>query len=65
MYDCNTSCFHPFGTALMKAAPAFLTLCYKVQVHATKSIDLSTRTPSELIIKELSELEAGKGIYRV
>lgn len=34
----------------------------KVQLHATKSIDLSARVRSELIIKELSELEAGKGI---
>lgn len=51
-----------FGTALMTAASSSLSQCCKVQVHATKSIDLSARMPSELIIKELSELEAGKGI---
>lgn len=39
-----------------------LSQCCKVQVHATKTIDLSARMPSELIIKELSELVAGKGI---
>ena len=44
------------------AASSSLSQCCKVQVHATKSIDLSARMPSELIIKELSELEAGKGI---
>lgn len=35
----------------------------KGKVQAMKSIDLSGRTASELIIKELSELEAGKGIW--
>lgn len=60
--DCNTSCFRPLGTALMKPDHSFLSQCYKVQVHATKSIDLSARMPSELIIKELSELGPGKGI---
>lgn len=54
--------FHPFCIALLKPAPSFLSHCCKVQVHTTKSIDLSARMPSELIIKELSELEAGKGI---
>lgn len=29
-----------------------------------KRIDLSTRMPSELIIKELDELQAGKGVWR-
>lgn len=52
----------PFCIALVKPAPSFMSQCWKVQVHATKSIDLSARMPSELIIKELSELEAGKGI---
>lgn len=47
---------------LTKPPPSFLSQCCKVQVRATKSIDLSARMPSELIIKELSELEAGKGI---
>lgn len=50
------------GAALMKPAPSFLSQCCKVQAHSTKSIDLSARMPSELIIKELSELEAGKGV---
>lgn len=50
------------GAALMKPAPSFLSQCCKVQTHSTKSIDLSARMPSELIIKELSELEAGKGV---
>lgn len=43
VYDCNTSCFPSFSGARFDEPGAFrfLSLRCKVQVHATKSIDLS------------------------
>lgn len=49
------------GAALMKPAHFWVSVV-KFRHTPQKSIDLSARMPSELIINELSELEAGKGI---
>lgn len=60
-----TSCFYPFrrrldgGSSFIREGVFWSSGTRRVE----KSIDLSARMPSEWIIKELSELEAGKGIY--